>query len=172
MNTQERRAVIAKRLEERKGPIKGTELAKWLQVSRQVIVQDIALLRAEGTAVIATPQGYVILKSDKKGLTKTVVSKHENYEEMEEELQIMIDHGARVVDVIVEHPLYGEIRGMLDISYGQELKMFMKKIRTEKAEPLSSLTYGIHIHTLEVPSEESFNKMNQALMEKGYLINE
>lgn len=172
MNSKERREVIIVKLKQENKPIKGTELAKIFDVSRQVIVQDIALLRAQGIDVIATPQGYVMIKNDNRRLTKTIVSKHTSYEDMKEELQIMIDYGARVLDVIVEHPIYGEIKGILDIGYKRELEEFIEKIKKEKAEPLSSLTEGIHIHTLDVPDEKSFEKMKEALLAKGYLINE
>lgn len=172
MNNQERREVIIKKLIQEEKPIKGTDFAKFFDVSRQVIVQDIALLRAQGVEIIATPQGYVIIKNDKKKLIKTIVSKHTSHEAMKEELQIMIDHGAKVLDVIVEHPIYGEIKGILDIGYKKELEDFMEKIESQKAEPLSTLTEGIHIHTIDVPDEESFKKMKEVLLKKGYLIKE
>lgn len=172
MDSKQRREAIVIKLKEEDKPIKGTELASCFRVSRQVIVQDIALLRAQGIDIIATPQGYVMLKKDTTKLTKTIVTKHTTYEEMKEELQIMIDHGARVIDVIVEHPIYGEMKGILDISYKNELQEFVEKIKNDKAEPLSSLTEGVHIHTVEVPDEKTFEKMKKTLLRKGYLINE
>ncbi|AOY75427.1 transcription repressor NadR [Clostridium formicaceticum] len=172
MNSKERRKAIVKALKEENKPKKGTELASYFDVSRQVIVQDIALLRAEGVDIIATPQGYVIPRNDTDKIKKTIVSKHTSYKDMKEELKIMIHHGARILDVIVEHPIYGEIKGILDISYRKELDEFMDKVKNYKAEPLSSLTEGVHIHTVEVPDEETFKKMQAALLEKGYLINE
>lgn len=170
MNGEERRIAIVDRLQQVNKPVKGTALAQGFGVSRQIIVQDIAILRAQGTEIIATPQGYVLLKHNKDKLLKTIITKHQNYEQMEEELQVMIDNGARIIDVIVEHPLYGEIRSIIDISYKTELEEFMNKIRSEKAEPLSSLTDGVHFHTLEVPDEDSYNRIKKVLQEKGYLI--
>ena len=173
MNSVERRNKILDALKGSGKPIKGSSLAKTFDVSRQVIVQDIALLRAQGEDIMATPQGYILPKSDNlKKLRKTVVSKHQGYEAMREELQIMIDFGARILDVIVEHPIYGEIKGMLDIGHKQELEEFLKNISAQKAEPLSTLTEGVHIHTIEISSEETFNKMKKVLQEKGYLIND
>ncbi len=172
MNAEDRRNEIINILEEKNKPIKGTELASYFNISRQVIVQDIALLRALGTEIMATPQGYVIFKKNGDRIIKTVIAKHHTYEEMRDELQIMIDYGAKILDVIVEHPIYGEIRSILDISYRKELEDFMSKIQSEKAEPLASLTDGVHFHTLEVPNEESFSKISKALIEKGYLIEE
>lgn len=170
MNSKKRREAIIKVLNQEEKAIKGTELAKFFNVSRQVIVQDIALLRAEGENIIATPQGYLIMKDYNKKIKKTIVSKHTTYEAMREELQIMIDHGARVLDVIVEHPVYGEIKGILNIGYKKELEEFMEKVEKEKIEPLASLTEGVHIHSIEISDEESFQKMKRALLKKKYLI--
>ena len=172
LNNRERRERISKELRQAKKPIKGVDLAKTFNVSRQVIVQDIALLRAKGEEIIATPQGYIMFKNDQVRSTKTIVTKHQGYQEMEDELQTMIDYGVRIMDVIVEHPIYGEIRGILDISYKGELEDFMIKVKEDKAEPLSSLTGGVHIHTVQIPSEEAFQRMERALQEKGYLIKE
>lgn len=170
MKSEDRRSSILNYLQKENGPVKGTTLAKVFDVSRQVIVQDIALLRAQAVDIIATPQGYVISKERSKGIIKTIVAKHLTDKEMEEELQIMLDYGARILDVIVEHPIYGDIKAVLNISYKKELEEFMSKIKD--AEPLSSLTEGIHMHTLEVSNEESFKEMLEVLLKKGYLINE
>ena len=172
MNSKERRLAILKELESTDKTIKGSTLAAKFGVTRQVIVQDIALLRAQGNDIIATPQGYMIVKKHSNAIRKTIVSQHKGYDDMQEELQIMIDHGARVLDVIVEHPVYGEIKGVLDISYKKELDGFMEGLKKDKAEPLSTLTEGIHIHTIEISDEDSFNKMKAALSKKGYLVKE
>ena len=165
-----RRIEIINMLNKECKTIKGTELAKTFNVSRQVIVQDIAILRAEGFNIMATPQGYIIPNNVTERLKKAIVSKHQSIEDMEEELSIMIDLGAKVLDVIVEHPIYGEVKGILNIGYREELNNFLKQIKSENAEPLSSLTDGIHIHNIEVPSEENFIKIKEALIKKGYLI--
>ena len=106
-----------------KKPIKGTELSNKFNVSRQVIVQDIALLRARGKDILATPQGYIIPRAyrDDK-LVKKIVCKHEGYDEIEDELITIIDLGGKIIDVIVEHPLYGEIRSPLEIGSRLDLQ--------------------------------------------------
>ena len=58
MAGEERRAKIRERLG--KKPVAAGELARELGVSRQVIVQDVALLRAEGLEIVATNRGYVL----------------------------------------------------------------------------------------------------------------
>lgn len=173
METWERRKEILKTLNRSKKPIKGTDLSQMFNVSRQVIVQDIALLRARGENILATPQGYIIPHIyGKNKIIKSIVCKHEGYDQIEDELKAIIDMGGKAVDVIVEHPVYGEIKSPLEISSRLELEQFMENLKQTKAEPLSSLTGGIHIHTIEVEDEESFKKIKEILMKKKYLINE
>ncbi len=172
MSSKERREKILNKLTSTEEAIKGTNLAKTLNVTRQVIVQDIALLRAQGENIIATPQGYIMLTTKENRIRKRIACKHEGYNSIEDELQTMIDYGATIVDVIVEHSLYGEIASMLNISNKIDLKDFINKITQKNAEPLSTLTDGVHIHTIEIDSEENFQQMKKALMKKGYLINE
>lgn len=168
MGAWERRKKILDTLNKNRKPVKGTELSKKFNVSRQVIVQDIALLRARGEDILATPQGYIIPKAYKENkLTRKIVCKHEGYDEIEDELKTIIDLGGKIVDVIVEHPLYGEIKSPLEISSRLDLKEFMENIIKTKAEPLSSLTEGIHIHTIEVDDEESFERIKEALIGKN-----
>lgn len=172
MTSTERRNAIINKLKNSVEPIKGTDLAKFFNISRQIIVQDIALLRAQGEDVIATPQGYMIpIKKDNR-IIKRIVCKHEGYNAIEEELQIMIDYGATIIDVIVEHPIYGEITSVLNISNKIDICNFIDKITKKNAEPLATLTDGIHIHTIEVANEEIFQELKKALNKKGYLIND
>ena len=165
METWERREEILKALNSSKKPIKGTDLSQIFDVSRQVIVQDIALLRARGENILATPQGYIIPNIyEKNKIIKTIVCNHEGYDQIEDELKTIVDGGGKAVDVIVEHPIYGEIKSLLEISSRLELEQFMDSIKKTKAEPLSSLTGGIHIHTIEVENEDSFKKIKEDLM--------
>lgn len=172
MNSTERREAILNKLMSKEEPIKGTDLAKAFNISRQVIVQDIALLRAQGEDIIATPQGYLIpIKKDNR-IRKRIVCKHEGYNAIEDELQTMIDYGATIIDVIVEHPLYGQITSVLNINHKRDLDDFVSKITKKKAEPLATLTDGIHIHTIEIANEEIFEELKKALNKKGYLISD
>ncbi len=170
MMGKERRRAIEKALGEGQEPIKGTEFSKKYGVSRQVIVQDIALLRAEGKEIIATPQGYLLPKKQTSRLVKTIVSRHKREEDLNEELTLMVDLGVRIIDVIVEHPVYGEIRGNLNIRSRLDIENFMNQLDREEAKPLAELTDGIHMHTIEVPSEAVYQKLLKALRKKHYLI--
>lgn len=151
--------------------MKGVELAEVFNVSRQVIVQDIAVLRASGAAIIATPNGYFVTPPRENNyLKKTIVTKHKGVDAIEEELVTIVDNGGKVLDVIVDHPVYGEIRGNLMVATRFDVEQFMKRVREENAEPLSTLTEGFHLHTLEVPDEETFERILRALKSRNYLI--
>lgn len=168
--SEERRKAIKEIIVNSSEPITGTELADIFKVSRQVIVQDIALLRAVGILIMATTNGYMIPKSDKKDqIIKTFVSKHEGLDQLEEELQIIIEYGGKIIDVIVDHPVYGEIIGNLLINDKADIQKFVEKVRTSNAKPLSILTSGEHFHTIEVPSEKIYNLIIQELSRKGFV---
>lgn len=173
MDANERREEILYMLNNSDQPVKGTDLAEQLGVSRQVIVQDMAILRARGENILATPQGYLIPQLyGKEKLIKTIACTHQNNKEIEEELRTIVDLGGKILDVVVEHPLYGEIKSQLQISSRHDLKQFIDNLNETKAEPLSSLTGGVHIHTIEVEDEETLNRIKTNLLEKKYLIKE
>lgn len=171
MEAWERREKILNLLKSSTRPIKGTELSNIYQVTRQVIVQDIALLRARGEEILATPQGYIIPKMNKRdSLVKKIVCKHNDNIEIEDELKTIVDLGGKIIDVIVEHPLYGEIKSQLEISSRLDVDEFIKNLEKTKAEPLSALTEGVHIHTIEIESQEIYKVIREALKRKNYLI--
>lgn len=173
LDTINRREEILKKLANNESQIKGTDLAELYSVSRQVIVQDIAILRAKGANILATPQGYIIPRNiENTKIKKTIVCTHKGYDELENELMIIVDLGGKIIDVIVDHPLYGELKSPINIESRHELSQFMKNIKDTNAEPLSSLTAGLHLHTIEVKNEDVFNRIRKALEDKKYLINE
>lgn len=173
VDTIKRREEIAKMLLESEAPIKGTELAEQFGVSRQIIVQDIALIRANGTNILATPQGYLIpVKAEKKNIRRTIACNHKGYDSLEEELRTIVDLGGKIIDVIVDHPLYGEIKSPINVESRHDLAQFMENIKGTNAEPLSSLTGGLHLHTIEVKNQEMFEIIKKELENKNFLINE
>jgi len=171
MIADKRREKLIKIVKEALKPVSGSRLAELLCVSRQVIVQDIALLRAGGEDIFATPQGYIYTTSLKSRPRKVFAVRH-NPEQIKDELQTVIDNGGKVLDVIVEHPLYGELKGMLMIASPTDLQDFMAKYRKTGAEPLLALTRGIHLHTVEADDEESLSRIGQELQKKGFLLDE
>jgi uncharacterized protein len=152
-----------------KAPIQGSEIADHFHVSRQCVVQDIAILRAAGTEILATPQGYR-LPENGSHLVRAILACCHTPERTEEELQILVDHGVHILDVIVEHPLYGELRGPLMIRSRVDLQDFLEKVRQAKAMFLLSLTGGIHLHTVEAEREELISRAKAKLRAQGFLL--
>ena len=168
MDAQERRIAIARALEQTHSPLSATALAKEFSVSRQIIVGDIALLRAAGADITATPRGYVVPRSA-PGVTRTLACRHSG-KDMEAELNAIVDQGCTVADVVVEHPIYGQLTGPLNLSNRYEVGQFMTRCREESASPLSLLTEGIHLHTVLCPDEWAFARVQTALRELGVLL--
>ncbi len=150
--------------------VSGNELAAKLSVSRQVVVQDIAILRAAGRGILSTPQGY---RLDGISQKKVRIFACGHYmDRVYEELALIVDNGGKVVDVIVEHPVYGELKGYLMISSRYDLDNFMNSIRESQGKLLSSLTGGVHLHTVEAESEEVLDRIEKALGDNGFLMSD
>ena len=167
MNSTQRRNAILKTLKEADKPLSATVLAGQLSVSRQIIVGDVALLRAAGEEIVATARGYVMGGSE--GCRYQVVCRHDS-ERMSRELELMVDYGCTVEDVAVEHSVYGQITGRLDLSSRYDVAEFMEKVSAGKAKPLSDLTDGIHLHTLRCPDGKAFACLLEALRNEGFLL--
>jgi hypothetical protein len=170
MDAQERRQAVARRLETASGPVSAAALAREFLVSRQIIVGDVALLRAGGLEIAATPRGYVLPKQS-AGLIRTLACCHRD-DQMETELNAIVDQGCTVVDVIVEHPIYGQLTGPLQLSNRYDVGQFTARCRQQSAAPLSQLTEGIHLHTVSCPSQAAYDRVQSALRELGILLEE
>lgn len=168
MNAKERREAILARLKGETGPVSATALAREHGVSRQIVVGDIALLRAGGEPISATPRGYV-LDREQEGLLHTVAVRHPD-RDMERELLICVDNGCAVLDVVVEHPVYGQLVGQLQVASRYDVEQFLNRVRSGSARPLSELTDGIHLHRLRCPSEEAYRRVCRQLDEAGFLL--
>lgn len=169
MNQEERRKWILEYLRKKGVPVSGAELAKQCGVSRQIIVQDIASLRANGHEIWPTCRGYLSRGSAKSSRVFQV--KHSDTE-IEEELQVIVDNGGIVRDVYVEHEVYGCLRAELDLGSRREIGRFLDEIQSGKSSPLKNVTRGIHFHTVEAESEEILDQIERELKERGYLISE
>lgn len=171
MEGKERREKILEILSKESEPILGKELAKRLEVSRQIIVQDIALLRVANKNILSTIRGYLLYYEEKKKVNRCYMVKHTT-EQIKDELCCIIDNGGSVLDVIVEHEIYGQISVDLIIKTRQEINDFVERVRTKDMVPLKKLTKGVHFHTIEAESEEILDKIEKILKEKKYLLNE
>jgi len=130
MNAEDRKSKIIELLKSEKKPFSGSELARLFKVTRQVIVQDIAVLRASGYDIIATSQGYVMTQPYEFRSKKIAV--HHDERQTREELLTFVECGCKVIDVIVEHPIYGELRGMLMLQDSDDVEEFLNKVQNSR----------------------------------------
>lgn len=168
MKADERRNSIMEMLISEKKAIKGTTLAESFNVTRQIIVKDIAILRAKGNNIIATPDGYMINNINDR--FREIIAVNHNDNEMVDELEVVVKYGGIIEDVIIEHQLYGEIRGNLMIKNLNDLNRFKNSLKEIEARPLATLTNGIHLHTISVDSKENLELIKQELKEKGFIL--
>lgn len=171
MNAKERRDLIISKLKETETPVSASALAKQLSVSRQVIVGDVALLRASGLKISATPRGYILEETPSEGFPFIgLLPCNHTPEQSREELYSIVDFGGYVIDVIVEHPIYGQLTGPLDIASRHDADLFIQHLASHKtARPLSVVTGGLHFHRIGCKSEENFELIKDALKAKGIL---
>lgn len=149
-------------------PISASKLASLFGVSRQIIVGDVALLRASGVNISATPRGY-ILDEYTQGVKHIIAVKHQK-EDLADELYTIVDLGGQIIDVIVEHSIYGQLTGQLHISSRYDVDQFLKKVNGGNTKPLSQLTDGLHLHTIQCQDEDTYQRILYALNQKSYLF--
>lgn len=161
----ERRKQIVEYIKQSPTPLSGSALGKMLGVSRQVIVQDMALLRSEGHQITATARGYVM---DAPNATRLFKVHHTN-ERTEEELTLITDLGGCVINVMVNHRAYGKMTAQLSIKNRRDVSRFIQDVQTGKSVPLLNVTSGYHFHLVGADSTEILDEIEQALMQKGFL---
>ena len=170
MNAAERRTKITHLLSGATGPVSATVLAAQCGVSRQIIVGDIALLRAGGLSVLATPRGYVLESPAAPTYVECrVVCRHDD-SRLRDELYTVVDRGGALIDVTVEHPIYGQICAPLHIFSRFDADAFCEKLLTPGARPLCELTGGIHLHPLRAPDRATLDRVTAGLHEQGFLL--
>ena len=168
MDSKQRRLEIIKHLQGSAAPVSATLLAGEFGVTRQIIVADIALLRAAGHPIASDTRGYT-LRSNNDLYKRRIAVKHTSAE-LTDELYAIVDHGGTVVDVIVEHSVYGSISAALNLSSRYDVDVFVEKIGKTGASPLSYLTEGLHLHTVEVRDEAAFSRITERLEALGILL--
>ena len=167
MNSEERRKEIIQTFRSGKLPVSGGSLADMFGVSRQIIVQDIALLRAQGHDIISTNRGY-LLKTPAR--VSRVFHVHHTDEQIGEELNAIVDLGGSIRDVFVIHRVYGTIRGDLGISSRRQVSVFLEQLKNGQSSPLKNITKDTHFHTVEADSEEILDEIEKDLEERGFLL--
>ena len=171
MTGEERRKKILQLLEDQGSPLSGTALAKLMHVSRQVIVQDIALMRAENYAILSTNKGYILRTEENRSPLpmRAFFVRHSTQQVLDEFLTI-IELGGKILDVAVEHEIYGQIRADLLIETTQDAMEFADKLVNCRDNPLKVLTDDCHYHTVAAPSEKLLDLIERELSQKGYLL--
>lgn len=171
---EQRRSWILELLKHGSGPLTGSELARKASVSRQVIVQDIALLKARNEPIIPTSQGYIYHRLTDVSSTQVeqIMACQHDAKQTEAELLLMVDYGLSVKNVIVEHALYGEITAQLHIRTRKDVEAFIQKMHSSGAAYLFELTDGVHLHTLSAPSQQMMDEGIAALRDAGFLVRE
>ena len=171
MHADERRTKLLEILQDKNEYQNATRLAQELGVSRQIIVSDVAILRERGWDIISTPRGYLLDERSDWGYSGTVACRHDG-EGVRKEFYIVVDNGGAVIDISVEHPIYGQITARLDIRSRYDADLFIDRCREEKAVLLSALTDGLHLHRIGVQRREDFLRIRAALKEAGILAAE
>ncbi len=166
MSGKERRSKIVELLTKSEEPITGSQLAMQLGVSRQIIVSDMNLLKADCATIIATSKGYIIAKKER---AQRVFKMYHGDEEIEDELYSIVDLGGTIKDVFVRHRLHGEIRANMQISSRCDVDDYLEGLRSGKSQPLKNVTENYHYHTIEADSQERLDAIEEVLKEKNYL---
>ena len=169
MHGSERREQIIRQIQESKAPVSGTKLASLYSVSRQVIVQDIALIRAAGYEIISTNRGYIL--NQPKTVCRIFKVQHTD-EQLEEEMNTIVDLGGCVDNVMIHYRVYGKMEAELALSSRRKVGAFMEDIRSGKSSPLKNITSNYHYHKVSADSEETLDLIEQELREKGFLVEE
>lgn len=167
MSGEDRRAKIVALLGDAGEPISGGQLARELGVSRQVIVQDVALLRSSGVELESTHRGYVMHRHDRP---RRIFKVYHTEEQIEDELNLIVDLGGTVEDVVVNHRTYGVITVPLNVSSRRDVARYLADIASSRSTPLSRVTSGYHFHHVSAPSEEALDEIGASLAKRGYLV--
>ena len=169
MRAVERRKAIVNLLLSHDTPISGSALSEKFQVSRQIIVQDISILKESGHEILSTHNGYVIKSTN---LKERVFKLRHTTEQTEEELNLIVDFGGTVADVFVWHKVYGQVQAKLNISSRLQVKQFIENVRIGASSELMNITDGYHYHTVRAESEEILDKIAQELEKLGFIVPE
>ena len=166
MKGEKRRKQLLNILSSSNNPISGGTLSKELNVSRQIIVQDISLLRANGATIFSTNKGY-LLQEDRK--YSRVFKVYHTDDQVEEELSTIVDAGGQIRDVFVYHKVYGVLKAEMGIKSRRDVRSYMEEISTGKSSLLKNVTSGYHYHTIDAESEEILDAIQEELQQKGFL---
>ncbi|MDO4531128.1 MAG: transcription repressor NadR [Bacillota bacterium] len=168
MTGAERRKKILSMIQNAEYPISGGVLGAEVGVSRQIVVQDIALLRTEGYHILATARGYLLEQSKEKGYMRLFKVYHDE-KRTEEELNAIVDLGGCVENVMVNHRIYGKVSAPLQLKNRRDVQRFLKDLQTGKSSPLLRITSGYHFHQISAEDPEILDEIEGMLRQKEFL---
>lgn len=166
MNANERRVKILELLKKEEKPLSGTEIAKIFSLSRQVIVQDIAILRANGENIVSVHSGYILQKNGEKS---RVFKVNHTDDQVMEELNLIVDLGGKVEDVFVYHKVYGVVKAPMNLKSRRDILSYMQEMKSGKSTLLKNITSNYHYHTVVAEDSTTLDFIQKALEEKGFL---
>lgn len=167
MKANERRSEILSLIANSQHPVTANFLSGKYSVSRQVIVQDVAILRAQGYGVISTNRGYVL--GGEINAERVFKCRH-TLQELIPESEIIISRGGCIQDIFVNHRVYGKISARLELSTMRHAEELYRSLVSGASRPLMSVTDGYHYHTVSAPDEGVLDDIEKALRAAGYLI--
>lgn len=167
MTGADRRKRILSLMREAGQPLPGVALGRETGVSRQVVVQDIALLRTEGYPIVSTTRGYYL--DQPKQAVRLVKVYHTN-EQIEDELSTIVNLGGSVLDVIINHRRYGKLSAPLQIKNQRDIRRLVQDMQSGKSSPLMNVTSGYHFHHIAAEKEEILDEISDELDRKGYMV--
>lgn len=167
MKSEDRRQEILSFLGNTENPIPANVLKERFDVSRQVIVQDIAILRANGYDITSTNRGYVL--NTKAQATRIFKCRH-SFEELVEEGDMIISSGGKIEDIFVNHRIYGRISARLALYNRIHVEELYRSLVSGASKPLMSVTDGYHYHTVTAESESALDEIENKLRVRGFLI--
>lgn len=169
MDVEKRRQQILDTLQHSTSPVSGDALSNQLGVSRQIIVQDIAVLKASNYNILSTNRGYLLFPNTPVNISRIFNVTHDN-SQIRDELYSIVDCGGFIRNVMVKHEVYGTITADLNISSRRDVDAFVKKVETSNAVPLKTLGGDIHSHTVEADTEAILDEIEYQLNLRGFLV--
>lgn len=168
--TKDRKQALLQLLKEAPKALNGQSLAEHFHVTRQVIVQDIAILRADGAPILSTNRGYIYKQIDTNPYVHKLFKVKHEVEEIGQELLAIVDNGGHVQNTLIDHPVYGEIETLLKLSCRRDVQHFLEQVEHSDFRPLSELTDGVHYHLVEAETQQDLHYIEEALDQLGYLV--
>ena len=168
MENVERRKLILQKLKAANTAVTGRELAELCQVSRQIIVSDIAMLRAEGMSIIATSQGY-LLNGRREGEQYEIELYCASAEALLRELELVVDNGGMICGSVIDYGMYGSLSCRLALSSRRDITRWMDQARDLGICPFSLLGGGAHTLIIETEHREDYDAVCRALGSAGFM---